>query len=391
MYKEKLKQKGFTLIELVVAIALLGVVVASTGLIFKISIETHRTALANAEIMQKFRAISLQLDSDFENLQKDAPLMMWFHHDPNNTNERYDKIMFFATGDFQSTQRYYKHPQPIKEIEGEIPALYEDEDRFGVTQQRHKTLRGNTARIYYGLANIKNGTVKMPESMADEQRILARRRHILTLDPDIEKWPDKDEVDFNFSGYDSALVLALSERYEHDSLSLREWKNIKGEDYGSNDKEILDISFGVQSPYTQYSWIDLSHPYTLHNLMCEGVGSFAIQWAYWDNKDLQHERIRWFPMVDLDGKKNVSQQDSHFYYNTGLSVYRHRFGVLFGVEGQPEGNNEWIESSKSQYKQTGGAFSNFYPKALKFTMRLYDSKGVIKGGRTFTKIIFLDR
>ena len=32
----------------------------------------------------------------------------------------------------------------------------------------------------------------------------------------------------------------------------------------------------------------------------------------------------------------------------------------------------------------------YWPKALKFTFTLYDSKAVIKGGRTFTHIVYLD-
>ncbi len=66
--------KGFTLIELVVAIALLAMVLGFSGLIFKTCIEAHRTAGANSEIMQKLRAITDQLNRDFKGLQKDTPL-----------------------------------------------------------------------------------------------------------------------------------------------------------------------------------------------------------------------------------------------------------------------------------------------------------------------------
>ena len=30
-----------------------------------------------------------------------------------------------------------------------------------------------------------------------------------------------------------------------------------------------------------------------------------------------------------------------------------------------------------------------WPKALKFTFTLYDSKGILKGGRTFTHIVYI--
>jgi hypothetical protein len=33
--------------------------------------------------------------------------------------------------------------------------------------------------------------------------------------------------------------------------------------------------------------------------------------------------------------------------------------------------------------------ADFYPKALKFTFTLYDSKGIIEDGRVFTHIVYL--
>ena len=43
--------KAFTLIELVVAIAILVIVITFAGVIFKVGINSHRTAAANAEII----------------------------------------------------------------------------------------------------------------------------------------------------------------------------------------------------------------------------------------------------------------------------------------------------------------------------------------------------
>ncbi len=54
--------KAFTLIELVVAIAILVMVISFAGVIFKVSINSHRTATASAEIMRKLRAITDQFN-----------------------------------------------------------------------------------------------------------------------------------------------------------------------------------------------------------------------------------------------------------------------------------------------------------------------------------------
>ncbi|MHC4758204.1 MAG: PilW family protein [Planctomycetota bacterium] len=386
------RQKGFTLIELVVAIAILGFIVSSMGIIFKISIETYRTALANAEIMQKFRAISTQLDNDFQNVQKDAPLIIWFQHDENG---RYDKMMFFATGDFQSTQRYFQPPASTTDV----PLAYQDEDYTSISGQNHKSVRGNMARIYYGLANMKEGaSILMPWDVKDErlgERILTRRRHILTSDAGLIEWPDKDLYDFK-EPYVDPLVpnLAINERFEHDRLSINQWKNIDIEKYKSEN--ILDVSFGdsqqISPVYSKYSWVDLSKSATFHNIMCEGVVSFAVQCAYWDRYDLSRERLRWFPTVDLDGLKASPQTDSQFELQQTESGFSDRFGVLFNVGGDP-GVEGWIELEESKYGDgaTDKFDAGFYPKALKFTIKIYDSKGIIEDGRTFTKIIFLDK
>ena len=104
-------KKGFTLIEVVVAVGLLAMVIGFSSVIFKVSIETRRTAGANAEITQKLRAITDQLNRDFAGLRPDAPLMIWFEQDTSLTDpNRYDQIMFFADGDFQSTQLYIGTP-----------------------------------------------------------------------------------------------------------------------------------------------------------------------------------------------------------------------------------------------------------------------------------------
>jgi prepilin-type N-terminal cleavage/methylation domain-containing protein len=97
--------KGFTLIELAVAIAILALMASFAGAIFKVSIESHRVAGAHAEIMQKLRTITDQLNADFKGLRKDGEIAVaWVPvHDPNFARyARFDRIMFFADGDFQS-------------------------------------------------------------------------------------------------------------------------------------------------------------------------------------------------------------------------------------------------------------------------------------------------
>jgi len=134
--------KAFTLIELVVAVAILAMVLSFAGVVFKVSIGAYRTAIANAEIMRKLRAITDQLNTDFKGVRKDCPIGVYGN-----------RVVFFANGDFQSIGQH-----EYKKANGDI-AL--------------KTVAGNIACIFYGQTQNPGGP---------RERILARRQTILTAD-----------------------------------------------------------------------------------------------------------------------------------------------------------------------------------------------------------------
>lgn len=145
-------KKAFTITELLVAVGLLAVILASCGVIFNYSINAMRTASATSEIMRNLRAITDQLDADFAGLREsDAKMFVGFSssQDPPFA----DSIVFFATGDFQTTNTY----------SGDI-------------------IRGNVARIYYGQAGYIAGVCPNPLSPDEKDRrnkILARKQVIL--------------------------------------------------------------------------------------------------------------------------------------------------------------------------------------------------------------------
>ena len=139
-------KRAFTLIELVVAVALLAMMLSFASVIFRVSIEAYRTAGANTEIMQKLRAVTDQLNADFKGQIWNPQGKIHFGFDSNNV--RSDSIVFFANGDFQSTRQY----------DG-------------------KTVVGNVACIFYGQAASPNPSTGKPE-----EKILVRRQTIITPD-----------------------------------------------------------------------------------------------------------------------------------------------------------------------------------------------------------------
>ena len=329
--------KGFTLIELVVAIALLGMVLGFSGVIFKTSIEAYRTAGANSEIMQKLRSITDQLNSDFKGLQKDAPLLIWFQQDVNVAEpSRYDQIMFFANGDFQTV----RYPVPVS---------------------------GNVARVYYGQATVNS---ILPWAMTGEykrDRTLARRQHILTSDPVLVNFPVN-----NMGNFEPLVFTNTNNDYfEYDKFSLSQWKVVSS---NSTFNDTIIITCFDNCPE-----INIQGVTGLHMLLSQGVGSFSIQWAYGPPVI---DKYQWWPSVDPDGDGVIIDSDFEM-------MNMDEFGIFFKMPGGVSSAPNWYGPEGAKI-QTGWTFAGFYPKALKFTFTLYDSKGIIKNGRTFTHIVYLD-
>ncbi len=183
------------------ALGIMVIVISFSGQIFKVSIDSQRTAMANAEIMQKFRAITNQLDSDFSGLDKDGEIfVVWKAVPVQDTKyvdndldgyERFDRIMFFAEGDFQAY---------LKGIPEELLL--------------HKTRsRQRSQNMLYA---CKNGTTK-PENIGKPKRMLARTQHILTDD---QEFPGN----FDPNNFTSAQWVQWNNISQYDKISLEQWK-----------------------------------------------------------------------------------------------------------------------------------------------------------------------
>ena len=216
-------KKGFTLIELIVAISLLAMVLFFSSTVFKVSIDSYRTAVANAEIMQKFRAITDQLNADFKSVQKSPDYnkvsfeMAKSDIGDGDMNVRNDRIILVSAGNFQSSIQY-----------------------------NDKTVSGNVACIFYGLAETNS------EDPLD--KILLRRQTILVP----ENAPSGDSLTGEF--YD---------------ISFSEWNKEYTDTVGNQlmDRPEMDITKSADLPM----------------YMARGVDDFTIKFAKWDGGSDQFE------------------------------------------------------------------------------------------------------
>jgi prepilin-type N-terminal cleavage/methylation domain-containing protein len=335
---------AFTLIELMTAMGLLAMAIGFAAVIFKVSINSYRTASANAQIIRKMRALTEQLEADFTGAVEGFPMLFRFEQDPND--DRFDQVMLLATGDFRSVQLY----------------------TGGAPGEDGKPLWGNTARIHYGQAQQSSDPNGQPGNLPPRQRTLARRQHILTPDTDLEQWPEASDFAASFDDTDPAGGGYCNERYEHESLSVADWRNLDAGDW----QELVDTAF------TYRPLVDMADELTYHKLMCEGVSSFSVQWAWWDAAE---RALRWYPDNDPDGDPDTD--DSDFERMNG------DFGVILNARRAAE-FDDWHTLAGGITSGTGHTFeAEFRPAALKFTFTVHDSQGVIDGGRDFTHIVSL--
>ncbi|MHC4693395.1 MAG: pilus assembly FimT family protein [Planctomycetota bacterium] len=366
MSNEQRTNKGFTLIELVVAIAIMVMMISFAAVIFKVGISSHRTASANAEIMQKLRAITDQLNADFKDMRKDGVILVaWKAVYDNNLNRhvRFDTILFFANGDFQSYRPY-----------------------------NNRIVRGNTARVCYMLAKDGFGvTATRAWGQKSESRILARSQHILTADNNLDLVPDLANIPIPFDPVaHNPVYEAANNFYEHDRESLVSWRIGAPQPGPLRDKlrEMLtvcaDVQFGGGDAVSGGLTVDVTDPNTLHMLLCESVAELKIQGWY------EAER-RWFPKVDPDYDGDLS--DSDFFTDASGAIHPSRRPAIVYPMWNFECGNTTI-GNNGIYPPDLLTESNFdfipgLGRALKFTFTLYDSKGIIKNGRTFTHIVYL--
>ena len=91
--------KGFTLIEMITAVALLVIVIMAVGLIFRGTSKAVGLSQASAEVFSNFRATGGQLEADLSRLDRNGFLAIRSRLDPSG--RRVDQLVFMAMGNFR--------------------------------------------------------------------------------------------------------------------------------------------------------------------------------------------------------------------------------------------------------------------------------------------------
>jgi type II secretory pathway pseudopilin PulG len=366
-------RKAFTIVELLIAVGLFGMLLAASGIIFATAVNAHRTAEATAEITQNLAAITDQLNADFRGLRKEGEIFAVWVAKPVDINgnvvaydapnisgfQRFDRIMFFADGDFQT---------------------YNEQHVVG----GDRILTGNLARICYMLA--RDGSDAEAEQQKPSARILSRTQHIFTS----EDMLDENGVSSYFpllTSFDPGEFAYKNFTYEYDTTTIQEWKNMFIE---KNDMLSVISGVDVGDGAGIGTQVSPSDPDTIHMLLCQGVGQFSVQGWYEDSM-----QQRWAPDLIWDEDGQILESD--FYVDDDPArldpcevpgvLYTPPFGF---VRMRFTGEEDSIPPYPGSFNEANFNFIPGLGRAFKFTFTLYDSKGVFPKGKTFTHIVYLD-
>jgi prepilin-type N-terminal cleavage/methylation domain-containing protein len=308
MNNEQKTRRAFTLIELVVAVALLALILSFSGVIFKVGINSYRIAAANSEIMQKLRVITSQLDADFRGLPQDGFLVLYSEMVMPARRE----YSYSSPGFFRSDRIYY----------------YTTDD---FSSWFNSNIRSNIAQIYFGhdVNSITDIAVLV------SKWILARDVVLLTPKP------GSPSIDPNLDYLNAS--------------------------YAQAEANVPGILAGADSLLTNRVRINIhSFPDDISRLMCQNIGNILIEWTDGTKSAAPPYSLIWWGF-DNPIRNNLIRPDTIFADAINEST-------------PPPYRAEWTPLTPKQYR----------PKALKFTFTVYDSKGVIKEGQTFTHIVYLE-
>lgn len=353
------RQPAFTIVELLVAMALVVVLLGVSGVVFRHSVQAYRAAAATAEIMQKYQAITYQLKTDLSGLQKDAEFALVWAPSPSlrpdgsildenddGIPDRYlsfDRLYFFAAGTFQS---------------------YDPQPSAGGT-----IVHSNLARICYSFGREADGR-RASEQPDPRKRLFCRTQHLLTSDSTLPAFPDFS------SGWNESAFETGNFTLEYQTMPLEDWLNL---DFDLYKKEILakvlDLRVKGSIAAEGGPRIDFTTPQktadTIHLLLCKGVGQFHVQ--IWEPG-----YRRWWPEIDPNYDGDYSDADTRRWDGTA-DGYK-LIGNQMDTENLP---GYYVKQNPSEFEAQIGS-------ALKFTFTLYDSKGIFPEGKTFTYIVCLN-
>ncbi len=436
MMNIKLRKTGVTLVEMVVALAIMLGMLLAASLVFKSSTQAAGKAMARNDMMQQLFVMKRQLDSDFIGFERNSPFAVIFESsvaDSNSTATFYDTDPSVGTDLFERNDRIVFYSNGSFDTWGDTIAP------------------GSIGRIFYGQTSDNEALTVGDLSRLDTyenfsaaynvypRRVLSRRMKVFSV----------DTSSFNFVSNINALNAVDSALYDLNSIFVPQLpQNISVFPAGASDwsdpavvdfqeyynyffDENQNISF-IRRPNIFNSEVNFGNRAVQRLFMLPDVTNFKIELWFPGARD-------WFPNVNdlsliqtingLNGEvptdavsmvnySNLEEYKFGFYWNApfdatfdqGGTTKRKNFftpNILNGT-GYDTGRIEWrSETAITELVNATGVngidldgdgteetftlgWTSSWPLAIRFTFTLHDKdRRHFPEGETFSYILNL--
>jgi prepilin-type N-terminal cleavage/methylation domain-containing protein len=432
------RRRGFTLAELMVSVGVLLVLLMMVSMIFSTATQASSKATANNEICARLRTLERQLRNDFNGLQKDAFIGIWYqltpYPDPDDptTNEwvRTDRLVFFTAGDHSTINQVWD------------PAT----NSFNASGNQAMPISSNMARVFYGYTadSVDPTSTRGKEA----KRLLARRVKLQTADfaPGTMADNPPNQFDNGTGSVDDDRDSSngfwdanddLYDNWEYEYKSIEDWQNTTFypvEEY-FNDAGTPNppayFEFGMMTEGSDVSWIarpviNPAEQKGMHMYFLDGCAEFKVQrWiehhpftgfklpqsipdlsAYNHPMNPGKLIVGWWPQEDRNTNSLPNEDiiDSGFSLLVDNPFATHVSGEPWDIceyfyapspAGAVDGNAFQIAGENSTWRYSSTTNPNhwlFYddaPKAIKITVRLFDPMKRMEKGQTYTMVFRL--
>ncbi|UCD28065.1 MAG: type II secretion system protein, partial [Planctomycetota bacterium] len=327
---QRQKRPGFTLMELMVSIAVLLLLLTMIGTIFAMATRASSQAHANNEVMLNLRTLQDQIGQDLDGLQQEAFIGSWYQLttvtdpdqpvDPNNLTQpntmlvRTDRIVFF------NAQKNHSINQCYNPLTGAIVNC----------DDSNATSISGRARIFYGhYLSCDPDPTATPTIFEQDPRnwILARRAKILSPGIDLStitvpsRPSEYDAIEVESESQNAGIgpPYTIEDWQNHSLFTINSFFDLSG----LMDEDRFLIPSWIRRPFIR---IDLANPGNnrgLHMYFIPGCVEFKIQrWIEhnpFTGTPLQEPR--WYPEEDFngDGIIDLTIDDSDFFQHNTLN------------------------------------------------------------------------
>lgn len=396
---------GFTLMELMVAVALLVGVILAVGMVFQGTSKAVSLSQATTEAFSGVRALQSKIEKDLSGLDPNGFLIIRSRADATNTR-RFDQIAFLSNGTFRNptggnvggnatfvdrsvanaARVWYGHlviaADGVSTLDANgTPVSYASQasavalNALPTGQRDQDFVLGRQATLlfpddgYTGVNNTITSVANLP--ILAFQRDLANdiRRTATIAAGNMPANEQGNNLSITSSrcaaaGYPPTVIMnSIMVSAVNSATGIRSNATYEVDNYCYRFRALPNIWSSVETATAVNGY------FRMHPILLSGVPSFAVEWSD-GSTNTATGALNWYGMVD------------------GAVVPKHGNNVSYTlIEPNPAsagGGDGYVAQFSFDSKAQ-------WPKALRFTYRVTDPQDRLAGGRTFVQVVALPR